>query len=42
VTSGAVYEALNTSTFDLASLFISAAGHDVDHPGNNNLYEVKT
>ena len=33
---------LKATTFDLASLFISAAAHDVDHPGNNNLYETKT
>jgi len=23
-------------------LIISAAAHDVDHPGNNNLLEIKT
>lgn len=33
---------LKTTTFDLASLFIASAAHDVDHPGNNNLYETKT
>lgn len=26
----------------MAGLFISAAAHDVDHPGNNNLFETKT
>ncbi len=26
----------------MASLFISAAAHDVDHPGTNNLFESKT
>lgn len=26
----------------MASLFIASAAHDVDHPGNNNIYEVKT
>jgi hypothetical protein len=30
------------TTFDLASLFLSSASHDVDHPGNNNVYETKT
>jgi 3'5'-cyclic nucleotide phosphodiesterase len=30
------------TTFDLASLFISAAAHDMDHPGHNNLFETKT
>ena len=30
------------TVLDFFSLFISAAGHDIDHPGNNNLYEVKT
>jgi len=27
---------------DLACLFISAGAHDVDHPGNNNVFESKT
>jgi hypothetical protein len=27
---------------DLAGLLISAAAHDVDHPGNNNVFETKT
>lgn len=27
---------------DLASLFISSAAHDVDHPGTNNVFETKT
>jgi hypothetical protein len=27
---------------DIAGLFISAAAHDMDHPGNNNQFEVKT
>lgn len=35
-------EILKTTTFDLASLFIASAAHDVDHPGNNNLFETKT
>jgi len=26
----------------MAALFISSAAHDVDHPGNNNIYEIKT
>jgi len=30
------------TTFDLLSIFLSAAGHDMDHPGNNNLFETKT
>jgi hypothetical protein len=27
---------------EYASLFISAGAHDVDHPGNNNVFETKT
>lgn len=30
------------SVLDLAGLMISAAAHDVDHPGNNNVFETKT
>lgn len=30
------------TALDFFSLFISAASHDIDHPGNNNLYEIKT
>lgn len=30
------------TTFDLAALFVSSAAHDVDHPGNNNMFETKT
>jgi hypothetical protein len=26
----------------VAALLISAAAHDVDHPGHNNLFEIKT
>lgn len=33
---------LKPSVLELASLFISAAAHDVDHPGNNNVFETKT
>jgi hypothetical protein len=36
------FEKCNISSFDLASLFISSAAHDVDHPGNNNVFEIKT
>ena len=31
-----------TNALELASLFIASAAHDVDHPGNNNIFEVKT
>ena len=27
---------------DLLTLFVSSAAHDVDHPGNNNVFEIKT
>ena len=37
-----VQDMCKATTFDLASLFLSAAAHDVDHPGNNNLFETKT
>ena len=37
-----IQDMLKATTFDLASLFLSAAAHDVDHPGNNNLFETKT
>lgn len=30
------------STFDTSSILIAAAAHDVDHPGTNNLFEIKT
>ena len=29
-------------TFDLASLFLASAAHDMEHPGNNNVFEMKT
>jgi hypothetical protein len=32
-------EVIRPTTFDLTSLFLSAAAHDVDHPGHNNLFE---
>jgi hypothetical protein len=37
-----VQDMLNATTFDLLSLFMSSASHDVDHPGNNNVFETKT
>lgn len=40
--AGGAQDLLKTTTFDLASLFISCAAHDVDHPGNNNIFESKT
>jgi len=30
------------TTFDLLGTFLSAAAHDMDHPGNNNVFETKT
>ena len=39
---GGAQERCKTTSLDLASLFISAAAHDVDHPGNNNVFESKT
>lgn len=27
---------------DILSIFIAALGHDIDHPGNNNAYEIAT
>jgi hypothetical protein len=31
-----------TNALDMAALFIASAAHDVDHPGNNNVFEIKT
>jgi hypothetical protein len=42
ITYGGAQDRCKLSTFDLVGLFLSAAGHDVDHPGHNNLYEIKT
>ena len=42
LTGGGAQDVCKMTTFDLTSLFISAASHDVDHPGNNNMFEVKT
>lgn len=39
--AGGAQEIMKTTNFDLVSLFVSSAAHDVDHPGNNNLYETK-
>ncbi len=39
---GGAQERCKLTTFDLASLFISSAAHDVDHPGVNNVFEQKT
>ena len=30
------------TTSDLLSVFLSSASHDLDHPGNNNVFESKT
>eukprot|EP00349_Pseudokeronopsis_sp_Brazil_P002326 CAMPEP_0202972114 /NCGR_PEP_ID=MMETSP1396-20130829/33502_1 /ASSEMBLY_ACC=CAM_ASM_000872 /TAXON_ID= /ORGANISM="Pseudokeronopsis sp., Strain Brazil" /LENGTH=215 /DNA_ID=CAMNT_0049702179 /DNA_START=1064 /DNA_END=1711 /DNA_ORIENTATION=- len=38
---GGAYEKCKITTLDLAALFISSAAHDVDHPGNNNVFEQK-
>ena len=35
-------EKCKITTFDLAGIFIASAAHDVDHPGTNNLFEIKT
>jgi len=37
-----VNDMCKATPLDLASLFLSAAAHDVDHPGSNNLLEIKT
>jgi hypothetical protein len=39
---GGAFEKCKTTTFDLVALYISAAAHDVDHPGHNNVFESKT
>ena len=40
--AGAVQDLCKATTFDLLSLFLSSASHDLDHPGNNNVFESKT
>lgn len=42
LTHGGALARCKFSNFDMACLYISAAAHDVDHPGNNNVYESKT
>lgn len=42
MTKGGGYELINPTTLELSSFFLSAAAHDVDHPGHNNLFESKT
>jgi len=27
---------------DIFLVFVSGAAHDIDHPGNNNVFETKT
>ena len=39
---GGAQDVCKITTFDVAALIISAAAHDVDHPGHNNLFEIKT
>ena len=39
---GNANETCKFNNLELASLFISAAAHDVDHPGHNNMFEQKT
>jgi len=43
ITGGGATDAMRKlNSIDMAALFISSAAHDVDHPGNNNIYEIKT
>jgi cAMP-specific phosphodiesterase 4 len=37
-----VQDMCKATTFDLLGTFLSAAAHDMDHPGNNNVFETKT
>lgn len=37
-----VQDMCKATTFDLAALFLASSAHDVDHPGNNNMFETKT
>jgi hypothetical protein len=39
---GGAMEVCKITTFDVVALIVSAAAHDVDHPGHNNLFETKT
>lgn len=39
--AGGAQEVIKATTLDLVSLFVASAAHDVDHPGNNNLFETK-
>lgn len=40
--SGGAKDICQANPLDLAGLLISSAAHDVDHPGNNNVFETKT
>lgn len=42
LTAGGVQDMIKPSISELAGIFISSAAHDVDHPGNNNVFETKT
>jgi hypothetical protein len=42
LTGANVMDVCKASTLELAALFLSAAAHDLDHPGNNNVFETKT
>lgn len=39
---GGALDVCRITTFDIAALILSAAAHDVDHPGHNNLFEIKS
>ena len=39
---GGVMDICKFTPIDLAGLFISSAAHDMDHPGSNNMFEIKT
>lgn len=39
---GGAQDQCKITTFDIAGLLISAASHDVDHPGHNNIFEMKS
>lgn len=35
-------EMCNMTDLDIFLVFVSGAAHDIDHPGNNNVFETKT
>jgi len=39
---GGAQETLSLSSIDACALFVASGAHDVDHPGTNNMFQMKT